>query len=61
MSKKKNKKPIIQNKYTGENLALSKVFFADRWVALTVLDADQKYTLDEARNLVENFKNRRAN
>ena len=61
MKKNKKQPKITQPVFTGKNLAMSDALIADRWVALTVLDADKSYTLEQAKQIINDFKNKGVN
>lgn len=46
--------------YSGKSLKNSKQFARDGfWIAQTVLEDDEQYTIDQARELVEKARNER--
>ena len=61
MKKQKKQKKVQQPVFNGKNLAMSDALIADRWVALTVLDENQSYTLEQAKQLINDFKTKGVN
>ena len=57
MSKRKKKKtPAPESRYTKEGFLLSEEFQRDKGLLMSLLRDDQKYTVEEVKNLLDTFK-----
>lgn len=54
--KKEEKKVVIENKFTKEQLISSKLFSNNKDILSATLESNKEYTKKEAQKIIEKFK-----